>query len=258
MANRQLRPLSAEVGEKIYSVVQENAVLVGGQSLAFWVSKYQIPVNEQMGAISMDVDYLGDKAVASTIADHFLMSTVTFPEPYAITALVGNVHIIPDDFSYMNVDVIHKIVGLRADAVRERAVQVILSGEVLAYIRVMHPMHVLKSRMLNFYWLPEKRTPNGVMQMRLAIKAAYHYILDVAQNMPSGGQRAARRMIEEVIDLAKSAPGRVAKLNGIDFRDAIPFNAITSPLFHSERMHRIHAELDKAKPPANWIPISPT
>jgi len=168
-----------------------------------------------------------------------------------MTALVGSVHIIPDDYSYMNVDVIHKVVGVAAERVRLRAVPVQLQIGDTVHIQVMHPLHVLKSRLYNFYWLTEKRNAHGVMQMRLAAKVAYHYILEVAQSM-EGGQRIARKMIEEVVRLAKGAPGRVAKLHGVNFRDIIPFAAIQAPLFQSERLPRLLRELDSAQPPATW------
>lgn len=253
MAERQLRALSDEIAEKIFAIVQDKAVLVGGQSLAFWVAKYEIPVHEGLGAISMDADYLGDTVVVDQIGRGFAQSTVTFPPPTALTALVGNVHIIPDDESYMNVDVIHKVVGIRADLVRQRSVPVALPMDVAVCIQVMHPLHVLRSRVHNFYFLDDKRTVNGIMQMRLAVQVAHAYVMDVARNM-EGGQRIARKMIEEIVTLAKCSPGRAAKANGIDFTEAIPFAAISCKMFHEKRLPHLFAELRNAKPQKNWEP----
>jgi hypothetical protein len=246
--------MSSEVAEKIFAIVKDSAVLVGGQSLAFWVARYEIPTDSSLGAISKDADYLGDASVVTRIGRGFSHATVTFPPPFQITAIVGNVHIIPDDESYMNVDVIHKIVGIRSEAVKARAVPVSLPMDVDTYIQVMHPLHILRSRLHNFYYLRDKRTPNGVMQRRLAVQVAGRYVQDVARQL-EGGQRIARKMIEEIVTLAKCTPGRVAKLHGIDFREAIPFAAIESQLFQERRVPRLLKELSDAQPPKNWTPI---
>jgi hypothetical protein len=246
----QLRALTDEIALQIFAAVKDKAVLVGGQSLAFWVSKYEIPIYEGYAAISMDADYLGDHDDVDTIGNCF-KSVVTFPHKTAITALVGSVHIIPDDESYMNVDVIHKIIGLKAAAVRARAVDVETDGVL---IRVMHPLHVLASRVINFYKLAEKQTDVGLMQMKLSIQVAWHYAVDVAHNM-DGGQKAALKIIEEIVTLAKTSPGRFAKLNGINFLEAIPYDAISSANFHTIRLPRLIDELERTKPQKNRVPI---
>ena len=46
-------------------------------------------------------------------------------------------------------------------------------------------------------------------------------------------------------------------LNGVSFREAIPFAAIEAERFHTERLPRLLKELDGARPPMNWEAISP-
>ena len=226
---------------------------MGGQSLAFWVARYEIPIFEGYAAISMDADYLGDKSDVERIdGSSSFKSIAKFPAKTAITALVGSVHIIPDDDSYMNVDVIHKVVGIDADVVNNRSVDVETDGIL---IRVMHPLHVLESRVNNFYTLQEKQNDLGIMQMKLSIKVARCYIADVAEHM-EGGQKAALKIIEEVVSLAKTAAGRLAKLNGINFFEAIPHELITSEKFKTHRLPRIIQELDSAQPQKNRQPIA--
>lgn len=250
-SQRQLRALTDEIAQQIFAAVRENAVLVGGQSLAFWVSKYEIPIYEGYAAISMDADYLGGRDAVDKIGRCF-HSIVTFPPKTAITALVGNVQIIPDDESYMNVDVIHKVIGLKAVTVQERSVDVMTEGIL---IRVMHPMHVLASRVINFYKLAEKQTNVGLMQVKLSIQVTCSYIIDVAHHM-EGGQKAALKLIEEVVALAKTSAGRFAKLNGVDFLDAVPYRAISSENFQTIRLPRLIKELASTKPQKNRDPIA--
>jgi hypothetical protein len=246
MQDRALHPITPDMAGRIFAVVKDSAVLVGGQSLAFWVSAYDVPVHENMGAISMDVDYLGQRDIVTRLGKAF-NSIVIFPAPEAITALVGNVHIILDDGSYMNIDVIHRIVGLRAKDVWDRSIVVDLHGHP---VRVMHPLHVLRSRVINLYRLANRQNANGVMQASLAIEMVRRYIADVARNMEDG-QRVARKQIEEVVDLAKSSAGRYAKLNGLNFFGAIPISSIESPGFHAKRLPRLLDELAAAEPQKN-------
>lgn len=253
MTHRELRALTDEVAQQIYAAISNHAVLVGGQSLAFWVARYEIPIYDGYAAISIDADYLGDRSDVQRIGSSSSFKTVViYPANTAITALVGNVHIIADDDSYMNVDVIHKVVGLSAKAVRERSVDVLVDD---IPIRVMHPLHVLASRVTNFHELQEKQTDLGIMQMKLSIKVARCYIADVAANM-DGGQKAAIKIIEEIVSLAKSSAGRFAKLNGIDFLEAIPHEVIVSENFRNYRLPRLIQELEDAKPQKNWAPIA--
>jgi hypothetical protein len=248
LTERQVRPITQEITNRLFDIVEDNAILVGGQSLAFWVAHYGIPIAANRTAISIDADFLGGKEVVSAIGKGFT-SQVIFPHPDAITAIVGNVRILPDDETYMNVDVIHKVVGIAASKVRERSVEVRFGEST--HIRVMHPLHVLRSRMLNFRLLQEKRNENTVMQMRLAIQVAKYYIADLNGNMPVKGNRAALKCIEEVVALAKSGPGRFAKLHGINFEDAIPFAIIASDNFQQKRAPRIVQELARTQPQKN-------
>jgi len=154
----------------------------------------------------------------------------------------------------MNVDVIHKVVGIKAAVVRKRSVYILADGVL---IRVMHPLHVLASRVFNLYMLQEKQTELGVMQVRLAVDVSWHYIVEVAHKM-EGGQKAVLKIVEEIVTLAKSSAGRFAKLNGADFLKAIPIDAIQSKNFQTIRLPRLKKELERTQPQKNRTPIVPT
>src|SRR5690606_2772854 len=63
----ELAVSDAEV-EQILHLCDGQAVLVGGQSLAFWAQRYQVPRPEILAvAISNDVDFLGSAHVARVL-----------------------------------------------------------------------------------------------------------------------------------------------------------------------------------------------
>jgi hypothetical protein len=120
-----------------------DAVLVGGQSLAFWVAHYGIAVPPALAFISSDADLLGSHDTAGRLAAALNGRDVS-PGKIALTALAGQVLIPAGPQRYMNVDVLHKVIGFDdSNAVRSRSLDVAL-GDVT--FRVMHPLDVLKSR----------------------------------------------------------------------------------------------------------------
>jgi len=232
--------------EKILSSTTPEAVLVGGQSLAFWVSRYSIdlPPQFQVGAISDDADFLGSKADIQAIAcgTH---GKAEYASGKLITALVGQVTIPLSPAEYVNVDVLYKVIGPAADDVRKRASEVSIGK---ANFLVMNPMDVFVSRVCNLSRLREKQNPQGIEQTKLGIAVAREYIEEVAAIEPDG-QDHAIKLIEHVYKLAKSGDGhRVTRDFGIDFRGAIPKYAIKVEKFLEIRYPQILREL--TPPPA--------
>lgn len=233
--------ISQELLTKILRSVTPEAVLVGGQSLAFWVSHYgiQLPKEFQVGAISDDADFLGSRDDLAAIAKS-VASTPEYTSLKIISSLVGQVKIPVSKLEYVNVDVLHRLVGLSPSDVRARAARVTVDN---VDFLVMHPFDVFVSRIENLAILAEKQNSQGVEQAKLAISVVRHFIEEVAGN-PNNGQKHARRLIERVVKLAKKGHGRkVTRDFGIDFRGAIPSYSITSEKFKEIRYPQILAEL---------------
>lgn len=231
--------------EKILASVTPNAVLVGGQSLAFWVSHYgvQLPPQFQVGAISDDADFLGGREDVTSIARR-VDGIPEYTSQRFMSALVGQVKIPLSRLEYVNVDVLHRLVGLTAQSVRERAsIVTVGSTEFL----VMHPLDVFLSRIENLAQLADKQNPQGIEQAKLGVLVAHNYIEEIAKELPDG-QKHALKTIEYVVKVAKSGAGRkVSRDFGIDFRGAIPGYAIIVEAFHKVRYPQILQEL---QPPA--------
>ena len=218
---------------------------MGGQALAYWVNYYQVQLPSQMpGAISDDADILGTREDVLAIAKN-TQGASTFQPQHSLSALVGHVTIPVSDATYVNVDVLHRLVGIQSAQVRDHAAEV---GLEEIKFRVMHPIDVLISRIENLANLPDKQNEEGVLQMRLAIMVAAQYIRDVSEHFVDG-ERHAMKVIEKIVSLAKSGSGRkCAKNFGIDFLAALPGFLITNQNFREIRWPQILRELALPNP----------
>lgn len=228
--------------EKILSSISDDTVLVGGQSLAFWVSHYKVelPQTFLVGAISDDADFLGKRDDVAAIARTVAGSVPSYTSQRSMSALIGQVTIqlTPPDFA--NVDILHRLVGPSNKRVHDNAMEVEIGS---ARFLVMHPIDVLFSRIENLAQLPEKQNLQGVEQARLSIQVARSYIEELAIE-PDNGQQRALKTIEYVVQLAKSGHGKkVTREFGIDFRGAIPSYAICSEKFKTIRLPQILEQL---------------
>jgi hypothetical protein len=146
----------ADVFLRLAKVAGED-ILVGGQALAVWVEHYGIAVPEGVAAISRDVDFLTtsptDRDSVGRYADA-LHGKTFFPSRRAMTSLVGQAFLLLPDDEYINVDVLWSVIGLTAPQVRARAVT---AERADASFRVMHELHVLRSRLANLHELKEKQ-----------------------------------------------------------------------------------------------------
>jgi hypothetical protein len=227
-------------------------ILVGGQALAVWVDYFGVGPSlgtDEDAVITRDTDFLGDRALVERVAK-VLPAKPLFPPRRALTALVGQVQIPRPGGTFLNVDVIHKVVGIDAKAIRKRAVKFEFAegGETIRF-SVMHPLDVLRSRLANLAKVPDKQTPESVRQVRLAIEVARHYIARTTEEGdPADGQKRALKAIEVVAKLARSAAGRNARDKfGLDFLEAIPEDRITAEKFRKERWPRLLEQVGKRR-----------
>ena len=250
-APRHELPFTPEMVEKVLSAVGQDGVLVGGQALAFWVALYQIRIpefepgtNRRFVAISRDTDFLGNRGLVQNLAEKIPGGKPRYQLRSAISRLVGIVEIDFPDNGFMNIDVIDKVAGLDLEHVEKRAIDARTESGIP--FKVLHPLDVLASRVYNIATFEEKQTDNGRMQLLLSLQVANCYIRGTAASL---GEKTALRQIEEVVRLAKSKEGRIAKGYGANFFDAIPYDAIHSENFRDIRLPQIIQELSSAAPP---------
>jgi hypothetical protein len=232
-----------ETIQKLLGAGGDDLVLVGGQALAFWVDQYRLSHHDpKLPAISNDVDFLsrsaGDKDVVSKLADA-ISGEAVFPSKRALTALVGQAIIDISDDEYINVDVIHKLIGLNGDTVRKRAVRV-ASGKGRSTFLVMHPLDVLHSRLANLHQLPDKQNDKGRMQLALAIDVGREFLRSAAKEAKPGETAAGRSPLQGYVSaierMATDDAGRkVAKRHGLHVADAIDPHLIPPGPFWTKR-----------------------
>jgi hypothetical protein len=238
-----------EVFARLVRTAGTRAVLVGGQALAFWVRRYDLALPQQFTTVSADTDWLvqssGDKRAVERFA-RTIRGRTWFPSEHALTALVGQAFFDVSDDEFINVDVIFKVLGIDAEAVRRRAVEAVHEGETLL---VMHPLDVLRSRLVNLYRLVEKQTPKGCMQLAMAIDVARCFLREQASMLPTAS--LARRSplqgyVSAIEQMALEDAGRkVAKRFGLHVCDAIDPSLIPAGPFWTKRWPQLRKLMSK-------------
>ena len=223
--------------EKLLAIAQD-AVLVGGQAVAVWASFFNVSVPPGLGAyVTKDSDFLGDRADVTRMAG-YTRGAALFPHRRVLTALVGQVKINLSEDAYLNIDVLHRIVGFDdSNGIRRRAQEVELGR---ARFKAMHPLDCLRSRLENLHKIAEKRDTAGAAQAELAARVVGRYLETMLE---AGKERLALKAIEGVAKLAFGAAGRfVFRDFGVDVLDAVPVKRITNRKFLDARWPQIRAQ----------------
>ena len=203
-------PLDRATLEAFLRAMGSDMVLVGGQALAFWMDRYGI---EPRGAIvSNDGDALGRVDHAERIA-RGLRAILIRPSERARTSLVAQIRIPTGAHGReRNIDVLHllyTVSGLRksrefTDAVWRDSIE--MEWRRGARMRVMHPLHVLDSRVQNAVGLLGDKGPHVLTQVVRAIEVARASILRVLTQ--PGQDEHVGAMVQQVYRLARSRAGR--------------------------------------------------
>ncbi|MGV8934392.1 MAG: hypothetical protein ACOH1I_07200 [Gallionellaceae bacterium] len=216
------------------------AILVGGQSLTFWVDYFGIPVPKtKTPYLTQDADVLATKHDARIIAAE-LNGTLAIPTMDDHTPNTAIVTYSTPDGRRLFVDFIGTLIGLSNEEIRKTAVE--LEHEKYGLIRILHPSLVLKSRIVNLHRLQSKRDFNGIEQAHLAVLAAKAFYENyVALGM--AGKNPDRYLISRVQwlgELALSDAGIFVFTQwGIDVMKAASEKLITNQKFHSEHWPRL-------------------
>lgn len=215
-------------------------VLIGGQALAVWVQYFGLTSAPDAASITADVDFLAPSAAAFDRVRSYaraLHADVFIPNERAMTALVGQAYIAVTEDEIYNIDVLWDVHGFSEGEVAARATTVSIDG---LNLKVMHPLHVLRSRLANLYKFTDKQMGRGPMQLRISIDVAREFIRAQLRSAPAdalaSGRSPIQSYVKEVEQLAVEDAGRkIASRFGIHVADAIDPSLIPAGPFWSKR-----------------------
>jgi hypothetical protein len=193
----------------------EKSVLVGGQAVAFWARQFDI--RPRLPALTVDIDFLATRAEAKRVAArltvrHVFKSTALDDNTPNSAVLLVTLDNYPEP---VLVDYMASIVGVDSKAVEKSAVEVEFGGQPL---RVIHPLHLLQSKIGNLYYLGSKRSEEGVEQARLAIGIAAAFLERARLT-----KRERLKAIEAIARYSLTAPATYAmETFGLDCLKAVP------------------------------------
>lgn len=214
-----------------------NTVLIGGQAIAFWIDYFRI--RARLPALTVDIDYLGTRREAQ-LADARLRYPhklkLAAPEDLPSTAMLS---VTMEGYKDpILIDYLAGIIGVDSRDIVRSAVTVEVEGEPL---KVIHPIHLLQSKIWNLYRLAGKRNAQGIEQGRLAIEIVAAFLRTTALS-----QREQLKAIEKIGRIAATDPARDARERyGLDCLKAIPDEVfkkgVLPPAFREKRWPQIVA-----------------
>jgi hypothetical protein len=210
-------------------------VLVGGQALAFWLAYFRIDFSDGPRVyVSSDADFLGFLRHVEVFSRAIGGKAVYLPKR-GLTALYGVAEKSAGG-RFVGIDVLHKVVGLDADAVRKRAVEVTHPRDPSLRFLVMDPVDCLVSGFENLRQIAEKQNEVGAWQAKKAIAVCRAYIGELIR---LGGERKAIKAATALFRLAGSATGLQAYAKyGLDILKGVPLGAFSTESFKREQARR--------------------
>jgi len=234
-------PLDAASVDLILSNMGGDMILVGGQALGFWMSRFDIEPDGG-AVISNDGHALGDVNRARELADA-IRARVEMPHKMSRTSIVAQVRLPGPDGKERNIDVLHKLYtveGLTKSGVFTKRVirdSVEVEWRDGLRIRVMDPFDVLESRAHNAVGLIDDKGPHVLTQARWAIEVAAAALERLA-NDPNSKDRLGSRL-QGIYKLAHSQVGRrLLKEHQIELLDAIDTTVLC------EKVPQLQQQLD--------------
>ena len=227
--------------DKLLAASGASNILIGGQALAFWIAHYKIRglTSRNHPVITLDTDFLAraaDDLDSVKLFASAIGGKAVFAPPTALTSLIGQAELSVSETEYINVDVIFKVFGLKADAVRKRAIKVTSND---FSVLIMHPLHVLRSRLQNLYKLKDKQNEKGASQLMLSIEVARVFIQKQHKLLSGEGnsnRSPLQPFVSEIEKMALDDAGRkVAARWGVHVADAIDPGLIPAGAFWDKK-----------------------
>lgn len=235
-------------------VGNRDVVLIGGQAVSLWVAQLEDRLGGSTPELvaSKDIDFQGDSN-AFKRATELLDGEGRVPRFGEVPPMSGVAVFRDSDGWARHLDFLPQPYGLEREQVVAHAIEVTTTGPDGAEVsfHVMHPLHVLESRICNAS-LPSKQTDLAWRQLRAAIACARTFHVALLDLAADEDLRATIRRIldynESVFRLATSnrqARNEIAA-QGIDiFGAAVTDDERLPQLFYERRLPQMLAALSE-------------
>jgi hypothetical protein len=234
-------PEIALTDEEINQILRScdgQALLVGGQALAFWVQHYQLtPPGVLSINVTSDADFVGTAQVARDLSQALKPMGWRYWQPSAddATSQTAKLSKRVEGQGIKQIDFLGSIVGLKTEGIQQRATMLNLADGT--HIRVLHPLDVLESRLKNLAQLPSKRNSQGIAQAHLAIDVVKCFLEQLLN------EESARRLLDAIERVARMAQQKSLQTvfhdYGLDLLKAIPADRVASEEFRTRRWPQI-------------------
>jgi len=233
--------------EDIYSFIaslpdSEKVTLVGGQALNFWAEMYLGDDSELRRRYapftSADIDFLGGRDTVLECAETW-DGNAKLPEPFDASPNSGVVIVPFGSEASLVVDFLSSVHGIgNAELLKER-VRVCYKNAVFF---VIHPLHCLKSRVLNVTGL-RRDDSHSLNRLMLAISMTNRRITHL---LDEGRRRQSLKEIEAVFRITRDSMAGIPLFAdyGIDIFKAVPEDSRLDELFMKRRYPQMKEILD--------------
>ncbi|MCB9591147.1 MAG: hypothetical protein H6719_00320 [Sandaracinaceae bacterium] len=238
-------PLKRQYVLEVLDSVDQRAVLVGGQAVAWWAEYYG--AQGRMAAlaestamyVSKDADFAARSLhprelrpmVKELAARLHGLSHFKFP---FTSVVVASVTFTDDDGEERTVEFLREVYGVgKRRRVLDEAVGFEAAGDLPSFY-VMHPVMLLESRVANVVDLDGYQTETAILQARIAVEVLREWHLDQLED----GWAGAKKGIERTLKLAEHARGiAIAAAHDVEVFTAIPGeHEALPPQFREKRL----------------------
>lgn len=234
---RHLDPLEVQgLLEKLLDA-KEDIVLIGGQALNFWAGERYASVAELSADApytSTDIDFYGGTDQVVRCAK-LVGGTPSVYGPRHATVSAGSITT-PDG---IQIDFVHTPKGVSPPK------EILAKSISFPRFRVMHPIHVLKSRAANVLHIP-RTDDHSLKQLRASVYVVREFI---RQDVLAAGMiKKARHLNEQAFDVAKSEDGlAVWRRYAIDMFKAVLCSPAFGEKFAAQRYPQMCNELERLR-----------
>jgi hypothetical protein len=214
--------------KEIFSLLQEaelDAIIVGGQAVNLWASKYseRVPeLNEYLPFASEDLDFYGGK-IEAIACNQVLKGQVTLNKDFDPSPNTG---VVVADFKEqkIRIDFLGSVFGLNDTEITDTALTLEGKGELAGVrLKVLHPILCLEGKLSSIKGLPQAGRQD-IKHAKMSLLFVRELLKDYAATKSS---RQGLKLTERVLKNALSENGLNAWYrHQIKVESAIPFSTI--------------------------------